>query len=136
MDITWNGKYGYDDHFDPENTFAFILKVDDNEGSFHGIALEEEFTGLTGEAASVKGFADGDHISFVKKYPFRFDTQDDGAALIDRQQRGHEVVYDGYFNSETGVWEGTWEIQIDEIKIAPHKYRTSATVGFWQMNRD
>lgn len=136
MDLIWKGKYSYDQDFDEESTFDFTLKVSYNDASFEGIALEEEFTGLTGEHATVKGFIDAEHISFVKKYPFKYEEQDDGSIIFDREQKGHEVVYDGYFNSELGIWAGDWEITYDEVKMSHGKYQESLIIGFWQMTRE
>ncbi len=130
---SWKGKYAYEEGFPIEDSFDFELKVQYNEGSFHGIAIEEEFTKLSGETASVKGFIDGDHISFFKQYPFKFEELEDGITIIDRQERGHTVVYDGYFSIEKNRWEGHWEITFDEIKILNEEYEIFDW-GFWYMN--
>lgn len=133
MELIWNGKYSYENNFDEANSFGFILKVKYHNTSFEGIALDEEFTVLTGEHAVIKGFIDNEHISFVKKYPFKFEEQEDGSILIDREKKGHEVIYNGFLNKDIGVWEGEWEILQNEVQISMGKYEEFLITGFWQM---
>lgn len=130
---SWKGKYTYEEGFPIDASFDFELKVQYNDGSFDGIAIEEEFTKLSGESAHVKGFIEEDYISFVKTYPFKFEEQEDGTVVIDRNERGHKVEYDGYFNSEQNRWEGNWNIVSDEIKIFADEYEIFEK-GFWYMN--
>jgi hypothetical protein len=49
--------------------------------------------------------------------------------------KGHEVVYEGYFNIETGEWNGEWEILIneEEDKSMIGRYIMKSIIGPWKM---
>ncbi len=111
------------------------MEVQFKEGSFTGEFTEAEFTELTGKKGTVKGFIDHQHISFVKKFPFKYDELEDGSILIDESMEGHEVVYDGWFNPEKGTWQGEWEILVEEIKVREGEYELVFDRGCWQMRR-
>lgn len=137
MEIIWKGQYSYNQIFDENESFDFELKVHLENGSFIGYATEFEFAELTGGALpSIKGFFEDDHISFIKKYPYKYDSDLNGYAIIDKNQKGHEVVYDGFLNAELAIWEGTWEIIIEEEKIGKGVYRTYSDVGSWRMKQE
>lgn len=134
MKVTWKGFYCYSNEL-TDDRFGFEIEADYLNGSFRGTFTEDEFTSLTGCGGSVSGFIEHRHISFVKKYPFGYDEQADGLILIDEHQEGHEVVYDGYFDEEKGVWEGSWEIVVEEIEINEAEYELIVDTGYWQMKR-
>lgn len=135
MLISWKGYYCYSLEFDENEKFGFEIEAQFRDGSFTGEFSEEEFTGITGKKGTIKGFIDHQHISFVKRFPFKYDELEDGSVLIDETREGHEVVYDGYFNHEKGIWEGEWEILVEEIKVREGEYELILDRGCWQMKR-
>ena len=112
----WIGKYGYSFEEGNEWYFSFEINADYANGSFEGFASEEEFTGYTNDLVHVKGFIEGDLISFMKTYPYLFEMDDNGYAHIDKSQRGHCVAFQGSFDEETGGWSGEWEIVFSEVR--------------------
>jgi hypothetical protein len=136
MQVVWKGKYCYEEEFNDSKSFAFELKIDCTANEFQGISIEEEFTTLTNDSPTVNGFIDNDHISYTLQYPYQFDIAEDGSTIIDRSKPGHEVIYEGYFNAETGNWEGEWEIEVDEIKLAQELYQTHSISGSWKMKME
>ncbi len=135
MKVCWQGSYCYDVVFDEAEAYGFTIEAEFLDGSFRGEFSEEEFTGLTGEKGTVKGFIEGGQISFVKKFPFQYDELEDGSVYLDFESEGHEVTYDGIFNQETGEWEGEWEILVEEVKINEEEYEQYFTRGSWKMKR-
>ncbi len=133
MKVNWKGKYSYELEFDLLNSHPFELVLELEADQFEGIAVEEEFTSLTGESPIVTGFIDNDLINFTKKYPFQFLVDDNDQIVIDRMKPGHEVIYEGRFNAEIGEWEGEWEIIVDEIKLTSEAYKTDMVYGSWRM---
>jgi hypothetical protein len=105
----------------------------DEKFSFHGIVWEEEFSGITGKHLSVKGFIDEDHISFVKKYPCLYEGDENGKVIIDETKSGHEVIYDGYWNEEQGIWIGEWEVEGETQIFHFEKIMTDVYVGAFEM---
>jgi hypothetical protein len=136
MKVNWKGKYSYEPEFDILNAHSFELILEYEANQFIGIAVEEEFTSLTNESPTVTGFIDGDTISFTKQYPFEYMIEDNGQITIDRAKPGHEVIYEGHYNSELGQWEGEWEIIADEIKLSAVEYEMDLVYGSWRMKTE
>lgn len=135
MKVSWQGFYCYNIEFDETEQYGFTIDAEFVDGSFRGEFSEDEFTGITGEKGTVKGFIDEYHISFVKKYPFQYDELEDGSLFFDFEAEGHEVVYDGTFNQETGTWEGEWEILVEEVQVNDEESEQYFDRGSWRMRR-
>lgn len=135
MKVNWQGFYCYSIEFDETEQYGFTIDAEFLNGSFHGAFSEDEFTGITGEKGTVKGFIDEHHISFVKKFPFQYDELEDGSLFFDFESEGHEVIYDGVFNQNTGVWEGFWEILVEEVEVNNGEYMQYFDRGAWKMKR-
>lgn len=131
----WIGEYGYSFEKESEIFFSFEIFAESNNGSFQGTVFEDEFSGFTGDLVIIKGFIEEDFISFVKTYPYYYATKESGEIVVDKQMKGHEVVYEGYFNNETGEWNGEWEILIHEEqdKTVNGRYITESIIGPWKM---
>lgn len=131
----WIGKFAYSFEEGDDEFFAFEIVANYENGSFEGTVYDEVFSGMTGDLAKVKGFIEHDLISFVKIYPYYYVKDLQGKTIIDKNQKGHQVVYQGYFNDETGEWEGEWEIQIYEERDKRVKggYLTKSLIGPWNM---
>lgn len=131
----WIGEYGYSFEDKSENFFSFEIFADFTDGSFQGTVFEEEFSGFTGDLVSIKGYIEEDFISFVKTYPYYYASNENGEMVVDKQMKGHEVVYEGFFNTETGEWNGEWEILIneEEDKSMIGRYITKSIIGPWKM---
>lgn len=82
----WIGKYAYT--FD-ENTqfYSFEIEANYEDGSFEGTVYEEEFSGFTKDLVHVKGFIEGELISFVKTYPYYYAIDDFGNTIIGKQEK-------------------------------------------------
>ncbi len=104
MKKVWNGFY--EDYLFENNkiTVEFTITAELENGSFKGKVYENEFSKFTGDSIDVQGFIEGNLISFVTKYPYLFAYDSKGKILIDKNEKGHEVIYEGYFNEATGIW--------------------------------
>jgi hypothetical protein len=126
------GNFSYSADF--LDSFLFEGKIRFLNGSFEGYISEDEFTDVTNEKVFVKGFIDGDHISFVKTYPFSYYLSEDECEIIFNPNiKGHEVIYDGYLNLVTDEFEGNWEIKIKEEKIREDVFEINLEVGFFKL---
>jgi hypothetical protein len=129
----WIGKYGYL-YDDAENDFySFEINATIEKGSFEGTVFEEEFSGATGNLVAVKGFIDGDFISFVKTYPYCYWKDEKDEIIIDEKFPGGEVIYSGSFDENTGVWKGEWEIEISAVSVDEEVDSIEMMVGVWEM---
>lgn len=135
-EVTWKGAYCYKEEFDDSDCHGFDLRVIVDEDEFYGTAPEQEFTSLTGDAATVEGFIEGDHISFTKKYPYLYILEDDGTFIFDQSKPGHEVIYTGQFNAELHRWEGEWEVHGMETKFPNGDWEVETIWGTWIMKTD
>jgi len=117
-----------------ESPFQFRIDVEiDEKLSFNGTVWEEEFTGITGKLLSVKGFIDKDHISFVKQYPCAYEFDENRNIIIDESRKGHEVIYDGYWDENTGSWTGEWEVEGETEVFQLNEVKTKVYIGHFEM---
>lgn len=130
----WVGEYAYN-YEDDTSHYSFEIIAEWKDGSFEGTVYEQEFSGITNDVVHVKGFVEGDLISFVKTYPYLFGTDEKGLLIIDKGLRGHQVVYGGNFDKNTGIWSGDWEIIMHEEKnkLEPETYKIESMFGPWNM---
>jgi hypothetical protein len=105
----------------------------DEKFNFAGQVQEEEFTGVSGKELTVRGFIDNDHISFVKQYPCAYEYDGFGNIIIDESRRGHEVIYDGYWDDESGSWVGEWEVEGETEVLQSDKITTRIYLGSFEM---
>ena len=107
----WKGTFKYDlGDYGHEREVAFELRVKFKDGKISGIATDSDFVLLSSLPIPVKGFFEGDHISFVTTFPFKYDQDENGKSFINESEKGHDVNYDGYFNPDVNKWTGDWEI--------------------------
>lgn len=117
MKITWIGYYIDANEQGEAAEFPFRIDAElDEEYGFSGTVWEDEFYALSQTFVKVQGFIEGDHISFVKTYPFDYGSDEDGKVSIDKTKPGHDVVYDGEWDQTTKSWKGTWEIEIGIVE--------------------
>ena len=134
MKRTWIGKYVDIGHKGEDEEFAFRIDADLNdEMSFTGTVWEEEFYEKTKMFLTVKGFINKEHISFVKSYPCLFVIDENFNTIIDKNQKGHEVVYNGYWNNDDGIWEGNWEVKGDILFKDIDNYEEEIFSGPFEM---
>lgn len=134
MKRIYQGNYYDIDKEGNESPFQFRIEVDiDEKLSFTGTVWEEEFTGITGKLSTVKGFIDEDHISFVKKYPCTYEYDENGKIIIDESRKGHEVIYDGYWDENTGTWSGEWEVEGETEVFHFYEIKTKVFIGQFEM---
>ena len=134
MKRTYQGHYYHPDLEGNENAFQFRIEAEiDEKLTFNGVVWEEEFTGITGKLLTVKGFIDEDHISFVKKYPCAYEYDELGKIIIDESRKGHEVIYDGYWDENTGAWTGEWEVEGETEVFHFNEIKTHVFIGCFEM---
>lgn len=134
MKRIFTGKYYDIDQQGNESSFSFKMDVElDSKMNFSGIVWEEEFSEISGKNLSVKGFIDDDHISFVKQYPCFYAYDENGKVIIDTSKKGHEVIYDGYWNDNIGVWVGEWEVEGQTELKGLDDITTEVFIGSFEM---
>ena len=112
----WKGKFKYDlGDYGHDREVEFELQVELKDGNFSGIATDPDFAKLSSLQIPVEGTFEGDHISFVTTFPFKYDQDEDGKSFINETENGHDVNYDGYYDPDVNKWTGDWEILEGEV---------------------
>jgi hypothetical protein len=134
MERRYLGNYFQIDEDGTESSYGFKIEIElDDNLSFTGTVWEDEFSEISGKLVSVRGFIDGDHISFVKKYPCKYEFDENLEVVLDIDKPGHEVIYDGYWNEELENWTGEWYIQDDYELFLVNQIKTFAYFGSFEM---
>ncbi|MCT4561070.1 MAG: hypothetical protein N4A41_06805 [Crocinitomicaceae bacterium] len=134
MKRTWIGNYIDVDKDEKVFEIPFRIDVELAENlSFTGKAWEEEFYELTNMLIDVKGFILDDHISFINTYPCYYGVDGNMDIYVNKNEKGHQVIYDGYWNQDRGIWGGTWEIKMNIVFKTHDYYEEEISQGQFEM---
>lgn len=113
----WLGSFSYlqeneftDQVVLPDVTFS--LELYDENGSFTGTCIDDEVKDIMKGVITVKGFVDGDIISFTKQYPSFYFTDENGQIQVDPSQAHPPIIYSGIYDAECNTYSGEWEMTI------------------------
>ena len=131
----WQGFYKFGREYGEmiegkEAQFRMFVETFQN-GQFSGRTIDWEGYGAEGHTAIIKGFVDGDLISFTKKYEHYLYFDEWGNTLVDEQQRGLTVVYEGRFDEGSKQYAGTWEISVELEHTPDATWADVMTVTWW-----
>lgn len=135
----WVGYFSYGPEYGEElvgEQVQFRLFIDrcDN-GVFEGKSIDLEGVGANFELAEVKGFVDGDFISFTKQYPNLYSIDESGNTVVD-QSRSHPIVsYTGAYDSRSKTYSGEWELRM-EIQPIGEYWLEDICTGKWEIRKD
>ncbi|MGB0915258.1 MAG: hypothetical protein ACPGVI_04255 [Crocinitomicaceae bacterium] len=131
----WKGEFMYDEeHYGHNDSETFELHVHFNNGPFIGTSEDSDFRKISNEPIHVEGFINGDHIQFTKSYPFQFEADENGKTFIDKSAKGHQVIYDGYFDPIIEKWTGDWEVETNTVTDSTDTYNQIYIGGTWELN--
>lgn len=131
----WKGEFMYDEeHYGFNDSETFELHVYFNNGAILGTSLDSDFLKISDAPIHVEGFIDGDHIQFTKSYPFQFEADEDGKMFINKEEKGHQVVYDGYFDPIVEKWTGDWEVETNTVTDSTDTYNQIYIGGTWELD--
>lgn len=134
--LTYTGEYFDTDEHGKSFSVAFRMEVElDQKLNFTGTVWEAQFSTISNEKLSVKGFIEDSHISFVVKYPCLFARNEKGQIFIDQSKEGNEVIYDGYWNSESNTWVGEWEVEGQTV-LERGDIVTEVFIGTFEMKKE
>ncbi len=130
-------KYGkeYGEYVDG-NEVEFRLFIEQySKNAFVGRAIDWEGIGANGEVSVIKGFIDGNLISFIKQYNTYLELDESGASKEHDDEAPTIVTYEGLFNRATNSFTGRWEISRD---IAPvgENWIEEVITGTWRMKKE
>ena len=96
----------------------FEAEFSQSDDMFTAVGIDKDGVGMSPDLAKIKGFLDGDKISFVKQYEFSHYASGDGKTIVDNNNPGHEINYFGTYDAVNNLFYGDWDI-------------TTRPKGFW-----
>ncbi|MBL1278832.1 MAG: hypothetical protein COA33_001055 [Fluviicola sp.] len=134
MKRIYQGKFFDIDFNEKEISIGFKMEVEiDSNFSFKGTVWEDEFSIASNKYLIVNGYIDNDHISFVKTYPCLYEFNEEGELVIDESKKGHEVIYDGYWDKDKKYWTGEWEVEGETAPLRFNNIVTELFIGPFEM---
>lgn len=129
----WQGFFRYGPQYGPliegqEAEFRLFIEELSN-GEFSGRVIDWEGIGANGEVSSLKGFINGNDVSFTKQYDQSHAIDEQGNCRVVEGASGHAVRYRGCFDKNANQFVGEWEI-VGELGHA-----TEVVTGTWRMKR-
>ncbi|MEN9337242.1 MAG: hypothetical protein RLZZ500_2229 [Bacteroidota bacterium] len=134
----WKGWFMYPELEDVDYNpipVSFGLEITVENDSFTGIATDEEAGHLFDEPIRVTGFFQDHIISFVKKYPCLYFSDETGNLTIDPTKNHPDIYYYGTIDSSKTQVNGTWEMVIQSIAIDDGDYLEQVHSGAFEMRR-
>lgn len=112
--LVWKGSYVDMNEAGEEVPFSFSLYVQwDGNNGFRGWMWDSEFNQHTDLKIDVIGQEAHGKIRFLVNYPCLFDLDENNQVVIDLEQTGHSVQFNGYWMDDQKMWTGEWEITGD-----------------------
>jgi hypothetical protein len=110
----WEGYYAHGEQYSEDRRkikVGFHVKMVLKEGMLSGICEEYITRVHMGKPATLIGFIEGSHISFVKQYPYAYNVDEDRQITVDKTRPGLPVQYTGVFEPANSTFYGDWKIE-------------------------
>ena len=136
ISVKWTGEYKYGGEY-PEiegTTVAFEIQMTEQDGIISGTCIDEDTKEIFKDPIKIKGFIDGNVISFIKTYPYYYFLDKDGKIVIDNSMPPHSVSYSGSLNDRKDSCAGDWEITADSQTFGEFIIDDIMT-GTWKMEK-
>lgn len=136
MTENWTGEYTYVEGYPEElkgKSVVFKLIISNTEGEIIGTCTDDEADKVFTEPATIKGFIDNNIISFIKKYPYHWETDEDGNSIVFENTPSVEIHY--YGNFQNGRFSGDWDMSMD-VMTEDEKWMPFTCEGTWSMEKD
>lgn len=133
----WSGYFRYGQQFGDlqgqKVTFRITLQ-ETEEGQFHGKCIELEGEGVNPEIANIRGYMEGNCITFVKEYPINYFFDEEGNLVVNKRTPAPLLTYFGEYNWPTKTFTGHWELEVNHGYLIDRDAVTVFT-GTWEMSK-
>ena len=85
------------------------MEIEEVHNSFSGIAIDTGGVGTSPNEAIVTGIITDKLVHFDKIYKHLHYSDELGNTIIDDKREGFPILYEGTFNQDKGLYEGTWK---------------------------
>ena len=109
----WNGQYTLGDTYSEDMkgiSRPFSIDMTYLDGIISGTCVDEGIENIFTEPATINGFIEDNFISFIKKYPCHWETDDKGNIRKDLELPSLEIHYSGQFDQN--MFRGNWEMEM------------------------
>jgi hypothetical protein len=132
----WEGKIIYGAEYDKleHKELYFSMDIIQDLDAFTGIALDKEGIGVNPDKATIKGFIDGNEISFVKQYESTAWFDENDLVVIEKNKLSPEINYFATFDPLTNVIEGHWDVVISSQPFG-NDWLDDISTGSFSMRR-
>jgi hypothetical protein len=113
---------------------TFELTIHESDGDITGSGRDIAGCGINPSESFIRGFVDGEIISFIKHYKSAGYFDEDGGSLIIENEPSLDITYNGEFNADTNQYEGDWDILIDQVQYGNDTIIYEFT-GSWSMRK-
>jgi len=133
----WNGTFSYLEGYELPDQYKeveFTMDINISENSFVGISTDSESEKLFDKPATIKGFIEGDKISFIVKYSYSYFKNENGQLILDPTSEHPDIHYLGFFDDDKTEVNGNWEMTIYEEKYGD-EYLEEVANGKFNMRK-
>jgi len=133
----WKGKFSYLVGYETINQYKeveFTMELTLENETISGTSYDDESKDYFDAPAIVKGFYEGNTISFILKYPCSYFLNDDGVIELDKDNEHPDIHYLGKIDDSKKSVQGTWEIGYI-VESGIEKDIVEIFNGEFQMNR-
>ncbi len=108
----WKGHFTYLDGYDEDmyRSVEFTVEINIEDSVFTGYSWDEESRSSFNSPAKIKGFFDGDTVSFVMSYPCLYYKNENGQIELDKSKKHPEIHYYGRLSQDGKKISGEWEM--------------------------
>ena len=120
-----------------EAEFDFEMEIVETENGFEGVCKDIEIEIGKREKSKIKGFRDGNLISFTKQYEnsIFYDAEND-ELILEKGKKQDEIIHYGTLNECGNKFSGKWEILLgEETILAGEEYQEHIAYGHWEMEK-
>ncbi len=137
LDGKWTGELIYDESFGrlANEILFFVMEIRRKGDEFKGTSVDIDGVGINPSEAMIKGFLEEKHINFVKEYKTIEKTEFNSVVFNPSNKKGAEITFSGFFNAETGAFEGEW-VSLSDFMSYNNDVPGSFRGGSWTMRKD
>ena len=133
----WSGYFKYGQQFGNLNGQKVIFRISLNETEekqFYGKCIEIEGEGANPGLAEIKGYMEGNCITFVKEYPVNYLFDEELNLVENKKMPAPLLTYFGEYNWQSKTFAGHWELEMNHGFFIDGDSVTVLT-GTWEMRK-
>lgn len=137
----WKGEYTYGQGYPIElegKSVPFIMELTFDGNLFHGTCVDEESKHLFNRPAIINGVIEDNYVSFIKKYPCFWTSDENGETVLMPDIPSAPIHYTGTLRKRglffAYFFEGEWEVTTP-VKYENGEIEYYTGFGTWTMKR-